>query len=509
MKMIVRNLLSLNSLKKARVIAGNRGIYNSIHGATILEIAGDEISGAAELLAESAKSQDIMISALYTVKDDISKQCKTIESMYHANVSGLIVFYYGRIIKEFSSEVIQLCDRLNFPLIVIDYEENKGISYEDVMKEIFAMLKQQDEYLHRKAISTMWKEWENGATAKDVFRIISRFTLSDVIIASFTSKQILLSTEDMYDENAVKKVIEESLKGNHGVLIKEGSDSYLAENYHSEKLNAIIILKTNSKNKFEDWMFSCVKLCVDIYNDELSITGNDEIIKLLVEGNFNIDTPILNESPESKWGFFIIENKKDRLFTSLTSILDSGKVAYLNGMFKSYKVILFTDDNNFYKVQDEIKELFTAEQTDICVYVKQIRDKAVMMQLLRHAIEMFNYYNVVFPFRQIIEKPEIKILIQAVKVVADDEKYLEEDVLEPIKDFDKAHNGRLMETLQAFMVDFNGDYYKTGQYLFVHKNTIQYRINSIMEILNFNLKDNSQMFYLYSALITERIKKII
>lgn len=506
MKMTVKNLLSFSTLKKARIIAGKKGVYNNVNGVTVLEIAGDEVSGAIELMTESAKRQDIMISALYTAKDDIAKQCKTIESMHRLNVSGLIVFYYGKIIRKFSDEVIQLCDRLNFPLIVVDYETNKEVSYEDVMKEIFAMLKRQDEYFHRRAISAMWKEWENGGTVRDVLMSISRYILSDITIASFTSKQVLLSTEETYDERLIEKIIEESITGNNRHLINEGDETCWVENYHSDKLDVIIILKTSSKNQFQDWMLSCVKLCIDVYNEELALTGNDEIIKLLIEGTFDINMPILSEKEHSKWSFLVAEGIEENLFKAFICTLDSGKIPYLKGMFKSYKVVLLINDDNFCRMQDEIKELFSTDQQGICVYVDQISSKSILMECLSRAIALFHYYKVVFPFRNIIEWSEIKVLNNNVNCTDECENRLKEALLDPLKRFDEEHNGCLMKTLQAFMVDFNGDYYKTSQHLFVHKNTIQYRINSAMEILNINLKDNSQMLYLYDALIADRIK---
>ena len=505
MKMIVKNLLSLNTLKKARIIAGDKGVYNNVDGVTILEIAGDQDSDAIELLTESAKSQDIMISALYTVKDDIVKQCDTIKSMHRSNVSGLIVFYYGRIIKAFSREVIQLCNQLCFPLIVIDYEENKGISYEDVMKEIFSTLKQQADYFHRRVISAMWKQWENGGTAADALKVISKFTLAHIAITSFTSKQILLSTEEACDEALIKRVIEKSVAGNNGAMLREKNEMYLVEHYHSNKLDVIIVLKTANNNKVEDWMLSCVKLCVDIYHEELALTGNDEIIKLLVEGTLDLTIPILCENEESKWNALILEGPDEGVAKAILRVLDSRNIPYLSGKFKSYKIILFLSGANTYDVQDEIKELFEGRAADICIYLDRIRGKRVMMNYLSSGVEMFPYCEIVFPVRHIIEKAELKLLKDNKTVVRECE--LDEDILGPLKEFDQAHNGNLMETLQAFMIDFNGDYSKTSQHLFVHKNTIQYRINSAMEILNLNMKDNAQMFYLYNALIAERLKE--
>lgn len=53
----------------------------------------------------------------------------------------------------------------------------------------------------------------------------------------------------------------------------------------------------------------------------------------------------------------------------------------------------------------------------------------------------------------------------------------------PILEYDKKYNSNLFDTAVNF-VENDGDYDETAKAMFLHKNTIRYRINKIMEILN-------------------------
>lgn len=69
----------------------------------------------------------------------------------------------------------------------------------------------------------------------------------------------------------------------------------------------------------------------------------------------------------------------------------------------------------------------------------------------------------------LIDEPELK-------------NYMEE-ILNPIKEYDRKYSTRLLETMISY-VDNDGDISKTAKALFLHVNTIRYRIEKIKEILD-------------------------
>lgn len=92
MQILVRDIFRLQSLQTAHLIAGREGILRPLCGGTILEMTELGRDNASELLSFSLKPQEIMITALYNVKNDVESQCDVIRALNKLNAAGLIVF---------------------------------------------------------------------------------------------------------------------------------------------------------------------------------------------------------------------------------------------------------------------------------------------------------------------------------------------------------------------------------------------------------------------------------
>ena len=80
MQILVRDIFRLQSLQTAHLIAGREGILRPLCGGTILEMTELGRDNASELLSFSLKPQEIMITALYNVKNDVESQCDVIRA---------------------------------------------------------------------------------------------------------------------------------------------------------------------------------------------------------------------------------------------------------------------------------------------------------------------------------------------------------------------------------------------------------------------------------------------
>lgn len=71
-------------------------------------------------------------------------------------------------------------------------------------------------------------------------------------------------------------------------------------------------------------------------------------------------------------------------------------------------------------------------------------------------------------------------------------KYTTKKYIEPISAYDIGHGTSLLETLQAY-VTFNGNMRAAAKYMYIHYNTMCYRMNLIKEIFNFDFTDINEL----------------
>jgi len=74
-----------------------------------------------------------------------------------------------------------------------------------------------------------------------------------------------------------------------------------------------------------------------------------------------------------------------------------------------------------------------------------------------------------------------------------------DQVLEPILKYDAEHDGKLLETVQAYF-EHGGNLRKISEVQYTHYNTVVYRINRIRDTLKIDLKDPETAFSIQLAL---------
>ncbi|MBQ6550056.1 MAG: PucR family transcriptional regulator ligand-binding domain-containing protein [Lachnospiraceae bacterium] len=79
-------------------------------------------------------------------------------------------------------------------------------------------------------------------------------------------------------------------------------------------------------------------------------------------------------------------------------------------------------------------------------------------------------------------------------------KELREDALAPLRAYDEKHESDLVATLRTYLKN-NGSINKTSEEMYIHKNTILYRMNKIRELLGCGLEDGEERAYYYLAAV--------
>ena len=74
-----------------------------------------------------------------------------------------------------------------------------------------------------------------------------------------------------------------------------------------------------------------------------------------------------------------------------------------------------------------------------------------------------------------------------------------DQVIQPIQQYDTEHDGKLLETVQAYF-EHGGNLRKISEVQYTHYNTIVYRINRIRDTLKIDLKDPETAFSIQFAL---------
>ncbi len=135
MSVTVADLLKLPSLRNARVAAGAGGLNKPVSSISVLEYADpnpiqDELFQNVDFYGS-----EIVITGFMNIPRDVDAQCVNIRRLAAVGEVGLILFYVGVFMPKVDQALLDLADELDFPLIIMP-EHQMNQRYSEVICEV-------------------------------------------------------------------------------------------------------------------------------------------------------------------------------------------------------------------------------------------------------------------------------------------------------------------------------------------------------------------------------------
>lgn len=259
----VKELLNLNSMKNAKILAGDKGIERNITRLNVMEVP-DIINWVEE--------GEFLLTTAYSMKDNVEGLDGLIEELNNKKVAGLGI-KTKRYIKEIPKASLDKANALNFPLIEIPYD----ISYSTILTESLTEIVN----AHTNILSKISNIQNN---------------LIKVMLDGGSLKEIGMAIHNSLDGNTV--LIEEYIIGSQITLSTNKKTSY-------------IDIIDEEKNKVEDPKFN--QLTETSYSKSVNIINGQEINRISI--------PIYSENIE--YGYLYIWEDKRTLSPVEVKVLES------------------------------------------------------------------------------------------------------------------------------------------------------------------------------------------
>lgn len=526
MNLTVRDILSLGGLRDASIVAGNGGVNNIVDSISVLEVADSNIS-------KWVLKNELYITSFYAIHTNIEKQKEVIRALHKSGGCGLVLCHIDMWIKDIDKEIIELCNTIDFPLIVA----NSEVSYVEILNPIIEKLMKINIDNFQLLLSTQNKLIEqvaNKEELEDIFNNISSMFEQEILFLDLDNNCIFSKNAD---KNTIKTV-EDYLRLNFNTINSECDKfNYCIKNI-GQKKKVLYPIKTIGKfygfvvvgyeeERFEHTLRkieNIAKICTLIYTKKSRIQELEEIniqdyIGDLITWNFRSEEVALKAGLDINWD---IVNKTRLMIININSIQEnlsskgvkdiqnyakkvlyptlSQEVKYSNpnnliGFRSDVVFILLHSNNDKIKDKDKASSLgqrilkicnndfigsvsigisnHMEEVTEIPKAYKEATSAAIMGRNLFGENRVVKYNELgFFPLLKDLKfNDDIRVIID----------YL----LAPLIDYDRANGTDLIETLKN-LLDNNMNISTVAKDMYLHKNTVLYRKNKITEILNDN-----------------------
>ena len=537
--LLVRDLFDFPYFQDWRLVGGGRGVDHPITSLNMME-SPDVINWV--------KSGQFIISTGYCIRDDIKVQKQIILDLSRAGCAGLAIKIM-RFFRTIPQHMIDLAEEQGFPLFEIPDNYNISEVMNNINQTVYAKKLEEMEIAYR-IFNTFTEAVVSGSEA-EVIRQLGMLAHSDVVasylnwrrFASYISPTIDLQAEELAAEETpvdfTSYQIEEGQATKTVVLERERTfyrhlfpicynglpRGYISiwnqrqEMARNEKIAArsaanIIAILLEKKHRDAESQYSQKEIFL---LDEICNRVQSERVALSRASAANMDT---------KWCYRCIilkkiDNVKSKGYTDIKAkeaeiLKQEIRVAYPHSSLiqvENNLVAILGQSGAEIQVETEAFVAFVREKlwkhtedlligiggcypiSKLHVSYKQAKE-AIKIYLLRK-----NEYR-----ENIIYYDSIKVPAYLITMEEEKRHDLHKRIIKRIEEYDFEHGSELLWTMKAYFRN-NANISQTARQLFIHRNTLLFRLEKIENLLGVSFDNQDDLFMMNMALRLQPYKE--
>jgi hypothetical protein len=139
--------------------------------------------------------------------------------------------------------------------------------------------------------------------------------------------------------------------------------------------------------------------------------------------------------------------------------------------------------------------------------IGQIGDNRETADLFALARRTLQQAARVFPRKRLFSRQDLAFVDNSLRILASDDETGRHYplLLERIRQYDRRHGGKLLPTLECYLLDANLSTATAAEQLFLHRHTIQYRLDKLKQYLGLDVYHISSQFELALACAIRRL----
>lgn len=555
LKVCLCDILNVNLLAGAEVIAGAEGLNSEITSVNVMEVPD---------IVDWVRPGEFLLTTAYSISDNVEAFNTLLPKLSEKGVCGMGI-KMKRYINELPDSVIETANKLAFPIIKIPPE----VSHGDLLKQIFTYIIGEQTRLLEKIndFNNQIRDimLQNG-DIEEFAELISRLLHAPVMISDQVHKSFVFHTEDQGWKTILEHLVPATLN-NSSILVEPGSmeiqtsydqidggkvKRFSLPIFFEENLYGYIYIWDINDNIDLGDLFSIESasslIALHIVN-KLTVTQHENVhrtnfleqllsSKLESQARAILDAEYYGFDPTAHHQCLVLRlNYEDTARSSYlqsrriqeTSLILTGILSYLQRKASSRFIWASKLNEIIFLLEfdQNLNSETRATQTRSFVYslLEIARDLKVeehfflgigraypgydkLSESLReaqHAVRILQSNPKENKERYgFFEEMGIARLLGVPEIRFDLLNYADE-VLEPILKYDEEHDAKLLETIQTYF-EYGGNLRKVSEVQYTHYNTVVYRINRIRDALKIDLKDPETAFSIQFAL---KIRELI
>lgn len=513
MSITMQDVLKLSALKGCQILAGQSALQKTVASVSVLEYSKPTLVQSEIYQHIRFSNDEIVLTAFASVRDDVNAQCRNIETLAAAGEIGIILFYVGIIIPEVDPAVIDLANRLNF-LIVMMPKNAPELTYSSVISEIlFSVYNDQitNPNFSSEIVEKVSKMPKSRRNLNTVLRLLS--DQLKVSLALVDARKNLVCVENWPRTNKINWL------GWMGDNQHESSEvSFYQDKLGSSEKWQLAILKEQGQmtQLIQQRILETVRIALNLWGEDVSRDSpTAQLISAIMQARYQRAMQLAKQCHLNVHNFTTLLILNGRA-VSMWSQRDIRQFAadiepFIGPCLCEYyhdDIVVITTTKN--AVSDEREALeqhlesYRSSSKDelVSVSFNHLDSLKQLTAAYEQAADSFTALQLIFPRRQSFNSGDIEFVHHCQSMVSQETSWLAARVqrLERL-------NADLQQTLLTFLLDDNRNIELTAGDLFVHPNTVKYRLKKLDQYFGFKVGRMPESLELYQLAACLRIMR--
>lgn len=518
MSVTVRDVMKLPCMKGAEIVAGKSGIDNVVTSVTVMEYSS--YSDEQDRIYDDAnyEGSDIVISAFSSIANDQKKILAQIMNSHDVGEAGVIIYYFDLFIKELDQRIIDYADGAGFPIILMPRDQYQ-LRYSEAIAEITELImedRRQTENFVSSIMETFVSLPKNQQNITTLLRLLSNYVHLTMILLDRNWKIRAFAGWPKIPERETEEMINKIAEGCFDGLYEVITFDEVNGNTFSLVLTGREMPKKSTLEQISDVIRLYLKMSPDEFTESV---GTSQLIRAIIG-----DEPLKMRKLAGNLGIDAAKLKCMLIYREPRLNINSGEVILreIKDCFSRYchdylvdiyagDVVAFLDDSMASQWLPTLTMLSDSMRDKglkpICVYARNLSDPSKVREAYLNVSANFDYAKKLYRDASIVSYHEIMFARDMKEIISGGEESIrkEMDVLRHMECFGRESYNEIADTLSSYYFDSHMSVTETAKNLFVHVNTIKYRLKKVSEMIGCRVTDMPEMMELYKALALRRL----
>ena len=525
MSVTIRDVLTLPSMRGARVIGGHGGMDREVKYVTVQDFFN--IDPHTEEIFQSIPfiEGELVITSMSDISQDMEAQCRALHDQKALGDVGMILYYVGLVVPEISPRLAETADALNFPLICMP-ERDAGLRYSDAIREIMETVIRDENRAHfflPELLRMLISQPEDQRSMEGFLRMAGGYLDVGLLLTNshWSLLEGALQTQALNEQmQSLLQKVSESV--NLGRVDSDAGALHFAVGTVQQRgggdLNLVVLdqkeaVSSNMLRQLVEAVQTALGLNREVYTDN----DQSSLIGAVLQGNRRSAQRLANRMHRDLNEFnalAIVGPGSRRALSNPQELLRRVReeISYrypgcLAELYRGAVVVLGDAHLGRTAVRDALPVYIGMKEEDI--------DTSLYVCSFLHGVEEFrDAYQLIlrqkdnaahlYPNWHVLTLSHFRIAETCQRLVENNGAAERLRILEPLNEIEEPLRSELRKTLRVYQLDAYQSVSRTAELMYLHRNTIKYRIKRINDCLGFDVSEMPELSDCYLACALER-----